>query len=330
MKVVQFARYGGPEVLELVERPMPVPAAGEIVVRSEAIGVGVPDMLMRAGDYNWIPPLPVVPGNELAGRVAALGAGVSGVREGDRVYVNARELPQRGGGYAEAIAVPAAAVFAVPDGVDLAQVVTLGNYQLAHLLLTYASNPRAGDAILVHAAAGGAGSALVQMARAIGLTVYGVAGSAGKADYVRALGADAAIDRSREDIAGRVAELTGGRGVAAVYDAVGGEAFATNFDMLAPMGLLVMFGHIAGWPDPDFLTPMRKHFGHSLGVRLFSIHTVDDRPDIRRAAMEEALRALAAGRIAPRIHACMKLAEAAQAHALLQAGEVTGKIVLVP
>ncbi|MGE0255931.1 MAG: zinc-binding alcohol dehydrogenase family protein [Alphaproteobacteria bacterium] len=330
MKVVQFGRYGGPEVLELVERPMPVPAAGEIVVRTEAIGVGVPDMLMRMGNYNWIPPLPVVPGNELAGTVAATGAGVRGLREGDRVYINSRELPQRGGCYAEAVAVPAAAAFAVPDGVDLAQVVTLGNYQLAHLLLTYASAPRKGDAILVHAAAGGAGSALVQMARAMGITVYGVAGNAEKAAYVRALGADAAIDRSREDIADRIAGLTGGRGVDAIYDAVGGDAFTKNFDMLAPMGLLVIFGHIAGWPDPEFLTPMRKHFGHSLGVRLFSIHVVDDRPDIRRAAMDAALGALAAGRIAPRIHARMKLAEAARAHEMLHTGAVTGKIVLVP
>lgn len=330
MKVVQFGRYGGPEVLELVERPMPVPEAGEIVIRTEAIGVGVPDMLMRMGNYNWIPPLPVVPGNELAGSVAAIGRGVTAVGEGDRVYLNSRELPQRGGCYAEAIAVPASSVFAVPQGVDLAQAVTLGNYQLAHLLLTYASNPRDGDTVLVHAAAGGAGSALVQMAKAMGLTVYGVAGTAAKVDYVRALGADAAIERTREDIAGRVADLTGGRGVAAIYDAVGGAGFAKNFDMLAPMGLLVMFGHIAGWPDPDFLTPMRKHFGHSLGVRLFSIHVVDGRPDIRRAAMEAAMGALAAGRISPRIHARLKLEDAAKAHEMLHAGEVTGKIVLVP
>lgn len=330
MKVVQFGRYGGPEVLELVERPMPVPAAGEIVIRTEAIGVGVPDMLMRMGNYNWIPPLPVVPGNELAGSVAAIGRGVTAVREGDRVYLNSRELPQRGGCYAEAIAVPASSVFVVPQGVDFAQVVTLGNYQLAHLLLTYASAPRDGDAVLVHAAAGGAGSALVQMAKAMGLTVYGVAGTAEKAAYVRALGADAAIERAREDIAGRVADLTGGRGVAAVYDAVGGPGFTKNFDMLAPMGLLVMFGHIAGWPDPDFLTPMRGHFGHSLGVRLFSIHVVDDRPDIRRAAMEAAMGALAAGRISPRIHARLKLEDAVKAHEMLHAGEVTGKIVLVP
>ena len=330
MKIVQFHEYGGAEVLELVDVPEPSPGPGEIRVRSEAIGVGVPDILMRRGTYNWIPPLPVIPGNELAGTVDAVGDGVAGVREGDRVFVSSRELPQRGGGYAEAICVPAASVFAMPDGVDAAQAVALGNYQLGWLLLNYASAPRAGDSILVHAAAGGAGSALVQLAKRQGLTVYGVAGSAGKARYVAELGADAVIDRSSEDIGDRVAELTGGAGVDYVYDAVGGDGFAKNFGMLAPMGMVVMFGHIAGWPDPDILNPMRAQFGHSVALRLFSIHVLDDRPGVRRGAMEEAMAALAAGEISPRIHATLPLAEAAEAHRLLESGTVTGKIVLVP
>ena len=330
MKIVQFHEYGGAEVLELVDVPEPSPGPGEIRVRSEAIGVGVPDILMRRGTYNWIPPLPVIPGNELAGTVDAVGDGVAGVREGDRVFVSSRELPQRGGGYAEAICVPAASVFVMPDGVSAEQAVALGNYQLGWLLLNYASAPRAGDSILVHAAAGGAGSALVQLAKRQGLTVYGVAGSAGKARYVAELGADAVIDRSSEDIGVRLAELTGGAGVDYIYDAVGGAGFAKNFGMLAPMGMVVMFGHIAGWPDPDILTPLRGQSGHSLALRHFSIHVVDDRPDIRRGAMEEAMAALAAGEIAPRIHARLPLSEAAGAHRMLESGGVTGKIVLVP
>lgn len=330
MKIVQFREYGGAEVLELVDVPEPAPGAGEILVRAEAIGVGVPDILMRRGTYAWIPPLPVVPGNELAGTVEAVGAGVAAVKPGDRVYVNSRELPDRGGGYAEKMVVPAAAAFAMPDSVDAEQAVALGNYQLAWLLLNYASSPAAGDAVLVHAAAGGAGSALVQMAKRQGLTVYGVAGSPEKVRYVEQLGADAAIDRSADDIGERIAALTGGRGVKFIYDAVGGGGFAKNFDMLSPLGTVVMFGQIAGTPDPDILPPMLAHMGRCVGLRVFSIHVLDDQPDIRRGAMEAAMAAMAAGEIGPRIHARLPLADAAEAHRLLETGGVTGKVVLIP
>ncbi len=330
MKIVQFREFGGAEVLETVDVPEPVPAEGEILVRAEAIGVGVPDILMRRGTYNWIPPLPVIPGNELAGTVEAVGSGSGAVKPGDRVYVNSRELPQRGGGYAEKMVVPAAAAFAMPDAVAAEQAVALGNYQLAWLLLNFASSPAAGDMALVHAAAGGAGSALVQMAKRQDLTVYGVAGSPEKVRYVEAMGVDAAIDRSTDDIGKRIAALTDGAGVNFIYDAVGGKGFARNFDMLSPMGMVVMFGQIAGAPDPDILPPMLAHMGDCVALRVFSIHVLDDKPDIRRNAMEQVMAALAAGEIAPRIHARLPLAEAAEAHRLLESGGVTGKVVLVP
>ncbi len=115
-----------------------------------------------------------------------------------------------------------------------------------------------------------------------------------------------------------------------IYDAVGGKGFAGNFDMLAPMGTVVMFGQIAGAPDPDVLTPMLAHMGRCAGLRVFSIHVLDDQPDVRRGAMEQALAALAAGDVAPRIHARLPLGEAADAHRLLETGGVTGKVVLVP
>jgi NADPH2:quinone reductase len=330
MKIVQFREYGGAEVLELVDVPEPAPGPGEILVRTEAIGVGVPDVLMRRGDYNWIPPLPVIPGNELAGTVEAVGSEGEKVKPGDRVYVNSRELPQRGGAYAEMMVVPAAAVFAMPDTVSAEQAVALGNYQLAWLLLNFASSPMAGDAILVHAAAGGVGSALIQMAKRQGLTVYGVAGSPDKARYVTGLGADATIDRSADDIGEQITALTGSSGVNFIYDAVGGKGFANNFGMLSPMGKIVMFGQIAGMPDPDILNPMQAHIGRCVALRLFSIHVLDDKPEIRHGAMAEAMAALAAGEIASRIHARLPLAEAPEAHRLLESGGVTGKIVLIP
>jgi NADPH2:quinone reductase len=316
--------------MRVEDLPEPRPGAGEVRVRAEAIGVGVPDMLMRSGRYNWIPPFPFAPGNELAGTVDAVGDGVTRFSVGDRVFVSARELPQRGGGYAEAIVVPAAAPFALPDGVSAEQAVTLGNYQLGWLLLNYAAKPSAGQTLLIHAAAGGAGGALVELAKRQGMTVYGIAGGPEKARYVSDLGADAVIDRTTQDIGDRVAELSEGRGVDVIYDSVAGPRFADDFKMLAAMGMVVLFGYIAGQPDPNIYTPMRAAIGKSVGLRLFSIHVLDDRPDIRRGAMDEAIAALVAGEIAPRIHARLKLEEAAAAHRMLESGAVTGKVVLVP
>ncbi|MEK9661617.1 MAG: zinc-dependent alcohol dehydrogenase family protein [Alphaproteobacteria bacterium] len=330
MKIVRVHEYGDADVMRVEDLPMPEPGPGEVRVRAEAIGVGVPDMLMRSGNYNWIPPFPFVPGNELAGTVDAVGAGVTRFREGDRAFVSARELPARGGGYAEAFVVPAEAPFAMPDGVSAEQAVTLGNYQLGWLLLNYAAQPQSGQTLLIHAAAGGAGSALVQLAKRQGLTVFGIAGGADKARYVSELGADAVIDRNTEEIGERVAGLTGGNGVDFIYDSVAGPNFTKDFGMLGPMGMVVQFGYIGGPPKGDIYKAMRATFGNSVALRLFSIHVLDDRPDIRRNAMEEAMAALAAGEIAPRIHATLKLEQAADSHRLLESGTVTGKVVLVP
>ncbi|MEK9795480.1 MAG: zinc-dependent alcohol dehydrogenase family protein [Alphaproteobacteria bacterium] len=329
-RIVQFPEYGGPEVLEVVERDVQEPGPGEIRVRTGAIGVGVPDMLMRSGNYAWIPPLPVIPGNELAGVVDAVGAGVSQPKTGTRVYVNARELSQRGGCYADEIVVPAAAAFVLPDTVSDEHAVSLGNYQLSWLLLNYAVKTEPGDRALVHAAAGGVGAALVQMAKAKGLEVIGIAGSAEKIAYVSNLGADHVIDRSGEVIVERVAELTGGAGVDVIYDSVSGPMFGEAFDMLAPMGTTVLFGYLGGKPPAEAFPPVFEKMGKSMAIRVFSIHVVDDKPDIRRHAMEQAIAAMASGDASPHVHTVMKLADAADAHRLLETGTVTGKVVLVP
>lgn len=330
MKIVRFHEYGGPEVLRVEDEPEPVPGPGEVRVRAEAIGVGVPDILVRTNTDAKVWPLPMIPGNDLAGTVDAVGAGVSRLRVGDRVLVASRELPQRGGCYVEARVVPETAPFALPDTVSMEQAVTLSNYLLAWFLLHHAAAPGPQHRLLIHAAGGGAGGALVEMARHLGLTVYGIVGGPGKAGHVRSLGADSAIDRTAEDVPARVAQLTGGAGVDLIYDGVGGPGFVRNFDMLAPMGTVVQFGYVAGRPDADVYTPMVRDFSRNLGLRIFSIHHFDDKHAIRRAAMDEVIGLLAGGEIAPRIHGRMKLDEAADAHRLLASGAVIGKLVLVP
>lgn len=328
MKIVRFHEYGGPEVLKVEEVPEPVPGPGEVRVRAEAIGVGIPDILVRTNTDVKLWSLPMIPGNEIAGRIDAVGDGVERFKQGDHVYVTSREMPQRGGGYAEARVVPAEAPFHLPETITAQQAVSLGNYQLGWMLLNHAATPQPGQSILVHAAAGGVGSALVQLAKQQGLTAYGIAGGAEKADYVRKLGADAVIDRLTENLTDRVTELTGGAGLHVIYDSVAGPRFTDNFSMLRQRGRVVLFGFLAGLPEADIYQAIAGDFTKCLSLQVFSVHCFDDEPDIRRRSMEQAITTIAEGTIQPHIHASFKLEDAADAHRLLESGSVTGKVIL--
>ncbi len=330
MKVVRFHEYGSPDVLKYEDVPEPEPGPGEVRVRAEVIGVGIPDVLVRTATDVKTWPLPMIPGNDMVGTVDAIGPGVSRFRKGERVYVTSRELPLRGGCYVEARVVPETAPFALPDSVASEDVVHLANFQVAWFLLSHAANPQEGQTILVHAAAGGVGSALVQLAKLRNLTVCAIAGGPEKAAFVREMGADLVIDRHAETVSDAVAAFTGGPGLHVIYDSVGGPDFARNFDMLRPFGKVVCFGFVAGHPDPGIYEPMARDFSRNLGFQIFSIHYFDDKPEIRRPVMENLIEMLADGEIRPRLHARMPLAQAADAHRLLETGAVTGKIVLTP
>lgn len=330
MKIVRFHEHGPADVLRYEDVPLPEPGPGEVRVRSEVIGVGYPDVLVRTATDVKTWPLPMVPGNDMVGAVDAVGPGVTKLREGQRVYVTSRELPQRGGCYTEARVVPETVPFVLPDNVESQDVLQLANYQVAWFLLHHAAQPADEQAILVHAAAGGVGSALVQLAGRRPLKVYGIAGGAERAAFVHDMGADAVIDRHTDDFAEKVMDLTGGDGVDVIYDSVGGPKFHRNFDLLRPMGKVVCFGFAAGHPEPDIYTPLARDFTRNLGFQIFSIHYFDDKPDIRRPLMERLIAMLADGEITPKTHARMPLEKAADAHRLLESGAVTGKIVLVP
>ena len=145
---------------------MPEPKPGEVLIRAHAIGVGIPDTLIRAGTYSWMPPLPATPGTELSGTIEKVGPGVTSRRPGQRVYASARERPHRGGHYAEYIATPAEATFVLPDNVDFDAAATLANYQVAYHMFNDAVRPRQGQSVLIYAAAGGMGNALIDLAKA--------------------------------------------------------------------------------------------------------------------------------------------------------------------
>ena len=330
MKAILLSRTGGPEVLEYREVPTPRPAEGQVLVQADTMGVSMPEVLVRKGAYAWMPPLPAIPGIEMSGTIAECGGGVVDRTVGEPVFISARDLPVRAGCYAEYIAVPASAAYRLPKGCDLEAAACLSNYQVAWHLLHAASRGVEARSVLVHNAAGGVGSAAVQLAKLAGLEVIGVAGSEEKTRAILALGADAAINYRTEDVVTGVYEATDGRAVDLILDPIGGHKFAKNFEMLAPMGLVVSYGRLDGPPNPDFVTAMRKHHAKSPAVRFFTIHSFDDRPDIRAGATQALLNHLASGEIKPLIFTRLPLAEARRAHEMLEAGEVIGKILLKP
>jgi NADPH2:quinone reductase len=185
MRLIQFDAPGPPNVMQCLDVPMPEPKAGEVLIRAHAIGVGMPDVLIRAGTYNFMPPLPATPGQELAGTIEKVGPGITLRKAGQRVYTSARERPHRGGHYAEYVATPAEATFLLPDDVALDDAAALANYQVAYHIFNDALRLTQSKSVLVYAAAGGMGNALIDLAKAAGLTVIGVVGSADKARFAR-------------------------------------------------------------------------------------------------------------------------------------------------
>ena len=329
MKRIEVKKPGPPGVMELLDVPVPEPQAGEVLVKAHAIGVGIPDSLIRAGTYAWMPPLPLTPGTEMSGTIEKVGAGVTSRKVGQRVYTTARERPHRGGHYADYIATPAEATFVVPDNVDLDAAASLANYQVAYHIFNDAVQPRDGQTVLIYAAAGGMGNALIDLAKAKGLVVIGVVSSADKARFARELGADHVIDRKTEKVAARVREITGGRGVDIIIDPVGGPSIPGNLELLGPCGMLVVYGGLGGKAALDLQTTIRTS-KNSPAFRQFSIHTWDHLPDERRAGMRALIDMLAAGKLKPRIYAKVPLTQAARAHEMLESGEVLGKLLLTP
>ena len=329
MKAVQLQTTGGPEVLSLVDLPLPEPGAGQVRVKAHAIGAGGPDVLIRNGTYKWMPPLPAIPGNELAGIVDAVGPGVSRLSIGDRVLVSARELSERGGCYAQAICVAESVPFVLPDTIAFDDAVSLGNFQLALALLASNGNLPA-QSILVPGAAGGVATALAQVARSRGLRVIGTASTAEKQAFAIENGVTDLVNGDVKTLPQQVMELTGGRGVDLAFDHVGADLFIACLRSLAPSGMAVSYNILAGPPSADVFDELRKLLARSLAIRTFSIHAVDADITQRRGLMEEAIRLMASGSVhAPRAMR-MPLAQARQAHELLDSGGTLGKLVLIP
>lgn len=331
MKAIRIAKTGGPEVLELVDLPRPEPGPSEVLVRAHAIGVGKPDVLFRTGVYRWMPPLPAIPGAEMTGHVEALGAqlgetGVGALRVGDPVLV----YHLGGGCYAQYATVPASAVTRLPQDIDLDDAVSLPNYQVAYALLTEAARGITPKTVYVNGAAGGIGSAVIQLCRWQGTAIIAGASTAAKCAFAENQGATHTIDYGRENVAERLLELTHGHGVDLILDHIVGKDFTDNLKALAPFGLIVSFNALGGLPEKDLFREMRAHLAKSPAVRCFTMHSFDHDPETRRRVAERVIEIFARRRVNPPIDRCLPLAEARQAHERLDACAVLGKLILAP
>ena len=330
MKAVQLSRTGGSEVLDTVDVPTPSPGPGEVLVKATAIGVNYFDTMIRTGRYRWMPKLPFILGNEMSGTVAALGTGVTTLKVGQPVFIAGYEIGNRGGLYAEYAAVPEKAAWPLPANVSAEAATTLTNYQLAWILLHHAARGVAPKTVVVYGAAGGVGTALIDVARLAGATVIGTAGSQEKCAFVKARGAAHAIDYKSESVVERVLALTDGRGADIVFDHVAGKAFTDGLKMTAPLGMIVSYAVLGGMPETDLFKEMRANIERSPAVRCFTMHTYDHMEEPRREAMAKAVELLGSGKVKPAIAARFPLAEARKAHDMIDARTANGKIVLVP
>jgi NADPH2:quinone reductase len=330
MKAVQVQRPGGPEALEYVELDMPKPGPQQVLIEAEAFGVGQPDVLIRRGIYKWMPPLPANPGNDVAGRISAVGDKVDGITVGQKVLLSARDLAQRGGCYAEYVVAPADAVHILPESVSVEDAVCLANYQVAWALLHECGSRNPADSVLVIGAAGGVGTSVVQLAKLAGMRVIGTVSTDEKAAFAKSNGADDIIFYRSEDVVAHTRRITDGRGVGLVLDHVCGPEFVSYLGVLGKWGTLISYNAFAGLPEQNLMAEMRNYLDICPAVRCFSFHIYDHDREGRRALMRQVISALETGAIKPAISARLKLADVRQAHTLLESGAALGKIIMTP
>lgn len=323
MRAVEATARGDPSVLSVAEVPVPDPEAGEVRIAVRRAGVNFADVEKRRGRYPDAPTPPYVPGIEVAGRIDAVGTGVDR-RPGERV---AAILD--GGGYAEYATAAAGGLIDVPEGVDLGAAAGIPvQFLTAHNALFEWGDLDAGERVLVHAAAGGVGSAAVQLAADAGATVFGTASTAEKLSLAADLGVDHPIDYAEANVAATVERITDGAGVDLVLDGVGGDAFYAGLDALADCGRIVAYG-VASGEVPTVSTP-RLLFGNGAVIGYHLGHALDHAPERVRAGLERLIDRFEAGAVEVVIGAEFPLAAAADAHRALEARETTGKVLLSP
>ena len=322
MKAIVVKSLGGPEVMELSDLPSPTPAPHEALIRLEAIGVNFIDVYFREGRYPAA--LPFVPGQEAAGTIIEVGSEVKAVKKGDRVAYTGGL-----GAYAQFAAVPANRLVKLPEKISAREAAAAMLQGMTAHYLTRSTYPlKRGETALIHAAAGGVGLLLVQMAKQLGAHVIGTAGSDAKAQLARDAGADETIVYTRQDFEAETKRIMDGKGVHVVYDGVGKDTFAGDLNVLRPRGMLVLYGGASG-AVPPFDPIVLSQKGSLFLTRPTLAHYIATHEELEQRATE-VLTMIARGDLTLRIAHEYPLAHAAQAHRDLEGRKTTGKLLLIP
>jgi NADPH2:quinone reductase len=324
MIAIEISQPGGPEVLRPVERPVPERRRDEVLIRVEAAGVNRPDILQRLGKYPPPPGASDIPGLEVAGVVAEVGADEARWRVGDRVCALVT-----GGGYAEQCAAPSVQCLPIPNGLSSAEAAAIPEtYFTVWTNLFTRGQLHAGESALIHGGTSGIGTTAIQLGRAFGATVYATAGTTEKCAACERLGATRAINYREQEFSAVIRELTSGRGVDVILDIMGGDYLPRNIDCLAMHGRLIQIGLLGGAKaEINLATVMHRRLtltGSTLRAR-----TVEEKGAIARELETNVWPLLASRKVAPVVHETFPLASAADAHRRLESGAVIGKVVLV-
>ncbi|WPP01929.1 NAD(P)H-quinone oxidoreductase [Pseudomonas sp. HR96] len=323
MNYIQISQPGGPEVLQLTEGPVPQPAAHEVLVRVHAAGINRPDVIQRTGKYPMKPGMSPVPGLEVAGEVVAVGTEVSDFQPGDRVCGLTN-----GGGYAEYCVLPASQTLAIPTGVDMVHAAAIPEtFFTVWANLFEIGQAQAGARVLVHGGTSGIGTTALMLCQALGIQAFATAGSTGKCEQIRQLGAQP-INYREADFSTVIAEQTSGKGVDVILDIMGGSYFEGNLAALARRGRLVIIGFLGSSTVKDFnLMALADKQAVVTGSMMRS-RTREEKAEIAKALLANVWPLLAKGQCLPMIDRVFPLADAAGAHRRMEEGEHVGKIVL--
>lgn len=324
MKAVRYHAFGGPEVLRWEDAPEPVPGPGDVLIKVEAAGMNFADLMRRSGRYHFKSALPAMLGTEAAGTVIGVGAGVTVFAAGDRVFCRTAAA----GCQAELAAAPESELFAMPASltfVDAAAIPVV--FLTAYHMLETLAPLRPGETVLVHAAASGVGTIAVQLAKAWGARVFATASSEAKLELARKLGADECINYEQQDFVAEVMRRTGGAGVDRVLECVGGEVLTRSISALAPGGRLIVYGRASG--SLPAIAP-DEFFSRNLQMLGLSIGGAPWTQDRHRAALEECLALIEAGRVRPVISCVLPMSRIAEAHEFLANRRTMGKVILTP
>ncbi len=324
MKAIQFHEYGKPEVLQVVDVPIPSVQPGGVLVQVKAAGVNFADTARRYGKYLAKTPLPYIPGAEVAGVIAEVSPEVTDFKVGDRVVALTED-----GGYAEFIALHESQLVRIPDHVDFNQAAAiLGQGLSAYHILKTSGQMTQGESVLVHAAAGGVGTLAVQLAKIMGAgTVIATASNSKKLDLAYALGADVGINYTEENWHKQVLSNTGGKGVDIILEMVGGDIFKKSLKCLATNGRLVIYGR-AGGQETQFDPAVLMQRSISV-VGFWLVHIIKN-PTLYKESVKELLNYIGEGKLKLIIGESLPLEEAKKAHELLEGRQTTGKLVLNP